>query len=185
MRRSASTLLTVLSLVFAARAQVSEPEDYRRSDYRAPTPATLSGATVLSTEDATALWRDEAAIFIDVLPRAPKPANLPQGTLWHPARRDAIPGSAWLVDTGYGDLAPETEAYFRQALARLTKGDRQHPLVFYCQRDCWMSWNAARRALALGYGSVAWYPDGTDGWAEDGLPLERHEPLHLAPADTQ
>jgi hypothetical protein len=39
-----------------------------------------------------------------------------------------------------------------------------------------MSWNAAKRALALGYRSVHWYPDGTDGWGEAGFLLERVEP---------
>jgi PQQ-dependent catabolism-associated CXXCW motif protein len=45
-------------------------------------------------------------------------------------------------------------------------------IVFYCLASCWMSWNAAKRALAIGYRRVAWYPDGTDGWAADHLPLE-------------
>ena len=36
-----------------------------------------------------------------------------------------------------------------------------------------MSWNAAKRALALGYAHVAWYPEGADGWAAAGLPLEK------------
>ena len=40
-----------------------------------------------------------------------------------------------------------------------------------------MSWNAAKRALALGYTRVAWYPEGTDGWAADGLPLEARTPV--------
>ena len=39
-----------------------------------------------------------------------------------------------------------------------------------------MSWNAARRAIAMGYTSVAWYPDGTDGWSQAGQPLQPHEP---------
>jgi hypothetical protein len=39
-----------------------------------------------------------------------------------------------------------------------------------------MSWNAARRAVAWGYANVAWYPDGTDGWAEEDLPLEDAQP---------
>jgi rhodanese-related sulfurtransferase len=42
-----------------------------------------------------------------------------------------------------------------------------------------MSWNAAKRAIGLGYRNVIWYPDGTDGWAAAGLPLERREPLVL------
>jgi PQQ-dependent catabolism-associated CXXCW motif protein len=37
--------------------------------------------------------------------------------------------------------------------------------------DCWMSWNAAKRALELGHKAVVWYPEGTDGWSEAGLPL--------------
>jgi PQQ-dependent catabolism-associated CXXCW motif protein len=48
--------------------------------------------------------------------------------------------------------------------------------VVYCLKDCWMSWNAAKRALAMGYTNVAWYPDGTDGWASADLPLEQATP---------
>jgi len=39
-----------------------------------------------------------------------------------------------------------------------------------------MSWNAAKRAIALGY-TVAWYPDGTDGWQDAGLPLSVAVPV--------
>jgi rhodanese-related sulfurtransferase len=39
-----------------------------------------------------------------------------------------------------------------------------------------MSWNAAKRAVSLGYTAVAWYPDGTDGWREAGLPLSEATP---------
>jgi rhodanese-related sulfurtransferase len=34
-----------------------------------------------------------------------------------------------------------------------------------------MSWNAAKRALQLGYSNIAWYREGTDGWLAAGLPL--------------
>ncbi len=53
---------------------------------------------------------------------------------------------------------------------------RARPLVFYCLKDCWMSWNAAKRALELGYKNVDWYPEGSDGWAAAGLPLEKRTP---------
>jgi rhodanese-related sulfurtransferase len=39
-----------------------------------------------------------------------------------------------------------------------------------------MSWNAAKRALALGYTNVVWYPDGTDGWFNALLPLQDSTP---------
>jgi PQQ-dependent catabolism-associated CXXCW motif protein len=162
----------------AARADaVPEPDGYRLADYRAPTPASLRGARTVTTEEAAALWRDKGAVFLDVMPRAPRPANLPADTLWRDKPRFNIPGSVWLPDTGYGALAAATEAYLRNGLARLTGGDATRPVVVYCQRDCWMSWNAAKRALSWGYSNILWFPDGTEGWQETDLPLEDAKPL--------
>jgi PQQ-dependent catabolism-associated CXXCW motif protein len=153
-----------------------EPTEYRTRDYRAPTPAGLTGARVVSTAEAEELWQGKSAIFVDVLPRAPRPANLPPGTIWRDKPRANIPGSIWLPDTGYGELASATEDYLRQNLERATGGDRAKLLVLYCLRDCWMSWNAAKRALSIGYVNVAWYPDGTDGWADNLLPVAEAQP---------
>jgi PQQ-dependent catabolism-associated CXXCW motif protein len=66
--------------------------------------------------------------------------------------------------------------YFDHGLQRATGTNRDRMIVFYCLANCWMSWNAAKRAISLGYNHVAWYPDGTDGWAADGLPLETRTP---------
>lgn len=148
-----------------------EPKDYRLDEYRAPVPDTLRGARVVNTSEAEAIWKRGDAVFIDVLPRPPKPANLPAGTIWRDKPRHDIPGSLWLPDTGYGALAPPMQTYFRDGLAKASSGDRAKVLVIYCLRDCWMSWNAAKRAIALGYSNVIWYPDGTDGWEKAGLPL--------------
>jgi len=169
----ASLLLAVPSL---AQQQISEPDGYRTENYRAPVPATLSGARVLSTQEAEAIWRAKGGIFIDVLPRPPKPKNLPEGTVWRDKPRFNIPGSMWLPDTGYGALAAPTESYLRQGLAHASGGNRQAQLVIYCQADCWMSWNAAKRALSYGYPNVAWYPEGTDGWERADLPLDQSQP---------
>jgi PQQ-dependent catabolism-associated CXXCW motif protein len=168
--------------VHAQEAAPIEPPGYRIDDYRAATPATLQGASVLTTQQAEALWRGGGAIFIDVLPRPPRPANLPAGTLWRDRPRMNIPGSIWLPDTGYGALSATTEHYLRAALDRITAGDHAKMLVVYCLKDCWMSWNAAKRALTLGYTRVAWYPQGTDGWQELGLPLNPATPV---PDDAQ
>ncbi|MBO0712360.1 MAG: PQQ-dependent catabolism-associated CXXCW motif protein [Acetobacteraceae bacterium] len=166
----------LLATVSARGGDIAEPEGFRTEDYRAPTPPSLKGARVLTTSQAEALWKAGEAVFIDVMPRPPRPANLPPGTIWRDRPRSNIPGSIWLPDTGYGALAAVTEAYLRDSLARATAGDRAKLLVFYCLKDCWMSWNAAKRALAMGYPNVAWYPDGTDGWAGADLPLEAAAP---------
>lgn len=169
MRRLAALLIA--GWAATAQAAPAEPDGYRTENYRAQTPATLTGASVLTTDQARALWEAGTAAFIDVLPQAPRPKNLPADVVWRAAPRDDIPRSMWLPDTGYGELAGATQDYLAAGLNKA--GGRA--LVFYCQRDCWMSWNAARRALAMGFKQVDWYPDGVDGWREAGLPLERRE----------
>ena len=146
----------------------AEPEGYRMDDYRKPVPATLKGATVLSAAAALKLWTNKSAIFIDVYPHAPKPPNLPAGTLWREPKHFTIENAKWLPNVGYGALAPATENYFKTRLAALTEGDAAKPVVFFCLRDCWMSWNAGKRAMSYGYSAVHWFPDGTDAWQEIG-----------------
>jgi len=163
-----------------AEATVPEPDGYRMEAFRAPVPATLAGATVDTTESVKALIDGGEVVLIDVLPRPPRPAALPEDTIWRPKSRHNIPGTVWLANTGFGALSEEAEHYFRSNLERLTGGDKSRALVIYCQADCWMSWNAAKRAVGYGYSNVHWYPDGTDGWTAAGLPVEKSEPLPVA-----
>jgi PQQ-dependent catabolism-associated CXXCW motif protein len=158
-----------------AAAAVPEPPDYRTDDYRSPVPLTLAGARVIGADEAEMLWREKSAVFIDVYPRAPKPPNLPAGTIWRDPTHMSMERAHWLPNTGYGVLSPEFEAYFRTRLERLTGGDRARPVVFLCVKDCWMSWNAAKRALEWGYANVIWFRDGTDAWLEAGFDLVRVE----------
>jgi len=73
-------------------------------------------------------------------------------------------------------LAKPVETYFREGLERLSGGSKSRTLVFYCLRDCWMSWNAAKRALEWGYRDVVWFPDGLDAWQDFDLPSGRVTP---------
>jgi len=170
--------LAIVAFAQAAPAQelVLEPEGYRTENYRAPVPETLTGARVLSTADAESIWRAKTGIFVDVLPRPPKPSSLPVGTIWRDKPRFNIPGSIWLPDTGYGQLADVTETYLKEGIARASGGNRGASIVVYCQANCWMSWNAAKRILSYGYSNVGWYPDGTDGWERANLPMVESQP---------
>jgi PQQ-dependent catabolism-associated CXXCW motif protein len=174
----ASLILAAFTFAAPASAQedVLEPDSYRTENYRTPVPATLAGAHVLTTAEAEAIWRTKTGVFIDVLPHAPKPRNLPAGTIWRDKPRLNIPGSIWLPDTGYGKLAEATEDYLRHGLAQASGGNNAMLLVIYCQANCWMSWNAAKRALSYGYPNVAWYPLGTDGWERANLPMTESQP---------
>ena len=178
MLRSISLVFAICALTGAARAQelVLEPEGFRTDEYRAPVPETLTGARVITTAEAETIWRAKNGAFIDVLPRPPKPSNLPAGTIWRDRPRHNIPGSMWLPDTGYGKIAPTTEDYLRHGLERASLGNHAMLLMVYCQANCWMSWNAAKRIMSYGYSNVAWYPDGTDGWEHANLPMVEAQP---------
>jgi PQQ-dependent catabolism-associated CXXCW motif protein len=155
-----------------AVSTVPEPDGYRMDKYRAAVPATLKGATVLSTAALRRLLAERGPVLVDVLPKTRKPADRDQAQLWLEPAREHLPDSVWLPNVGYGELTPEYADYFRSELARLTSGDASRPVVFYCDSNCWMSWNAAKRAMTeLGYTNVYWYPDGVQGWKQAGEPL--------------
>ena len=160
----------------ADAAAVPEPSGYRLDEYRAPVPATVAGGRAIDTAEAKALWSEHRALFVDVLPAPRRPEGLQPGAVWKPLPRPEVPGSVWLPDVGRGALNARLEAYFRDNLARLTRGNAAAPLVFYCLANCWMSWNAAKRAIAYGYTQVYWYRDGSDGWAAARLPTSPGTP---------
>lgn len=155
---------------------VDEPSDYRTDDYRKPVPATLKGATVIAPDKASEIWMAKSAVFIDVYPKAPKPDNLPAGTFWREPTHQSIETATWLPNVGYGVVPPSTDDYFKKNLEALTSGDKAKPIVLFCLRNCWMSWNAAKRALTYGYKNVMWFPDGTDAWQEIGQPVAEVKP---------
>ena len=167
--------IVALMLVICAPAmaeEVPEPATYRTQDYLAATPQTLAGARVVTTSEAHAIWMNGGAVFVDVSPKAERPAGLPKDTLWIDPSLDTIDGAHWVPNIGYGVLSKRRAGYFRRSLDHLIDRDRNRPVVFLCRRDCWMSWNAARRAvLEHRLTNVIWYPDGTDGWTEAGHPV--------------
>lgn len=156
-----------------------EPLGYKMNAYRSLVPLTLKGAEVVSDEQAMTLYRAGQVLFIDVMPFVPRPPNLPEGMIWRDKKHSHIKGSVWLPNVGYGRLPKEMDDFFRAHLKRLTGDNSSKPLLFYCQKNCWMSWNAAKRAMEYGYFSVYWYPDGTDGWVTVGGELVAAKPLPL------
>lgn len=184
--RRRRVLALVLGIVLAQGAGVStaraeppeEPEGFRGPPYNAPVPATLAGAEVADDATVVALHAAGKAAFVDVMPRDIRPADLPEGTLWRDKPRDSIPGALWLPNTGFENLTAEEDAYLRAGLAHATQGRLDTPLVIFCRAECWMSWNAAKRAVGYGYQRVIWYPGGPEGWQTGPNPaLERVEPF--------
>ena len=175
----AALLLACLIPAGVLAQPVAEPEGYRGAPYAAPVPEGLAGATTVDAAGAHGLWEEGEVAFLDVLPREPRPENLPEGTIWRERPHDSIPGATWLPNVGYEALSAEEQAYLDGGLRLATDGDPSRPVLFFCKTDCWMSWNAAKRALEMGYRKVYWFPGGADGWAGAGFATEPAEPLVL------
>ncbi len=160
----------------ATGADVPEPEGYRIADYRAPVPAGLEGAQVLDVAALKGMsWRTDV-VLIDVMPAANKPADRPADKIWREPTRDTLAGAVWLANMGYGTLSEADAAAFEAKLHQLAGEGDANTLVFFCEPDCWMSWNAAKRAMALGFKNVAWFRDGRSAWIDAGLPHKEIQP---------
>lgn len=148
--------------------------------YRGPTPACVPNGITLDVAGLQALLQQpEPPVLIDVWAILRR-VEAGFGSVWLPNEtHDSLPGAVWLPNVGYGKLEPDLENYLQRNLQRLSAGDKGKPLVFFCVADCWMSWNTVQRVRGYGYTQVYWYKDGTDGWAEAGLPLVSVDPIPL------
>ncbi len=167
--------LLALALI-AGEAAAPEPPTFRLDHYNAPVPETLKGATVLHTQALMAFIAKARPFLVDVLPAPRRPDGMAPGSPWLPLPHMDIPHSVWLPDFGRGALDPAEQARLVARLqgVTITRGDP--PIVFYCRANCWMSWNAAKRAVQLGYHHVIWYPDGIEGWQANGGKLVLNTP---------
>lgn len=179
----ASCVLLLLTTGTLANGHTSlfTSDGYRIDDFLSPVPDSAPGARTVGTGDVKRLTESAGnpPVLIDVLPSPPRPGGLSPTALWLPPARHNIPGSVWLPNVGYGRVSDALDHYFRANLQRLTNDDPTRPVIIYCLADCWMSWNAARRAAEYGYKRILWYPEGTDGWVAAGLPLATSTPVPM------
>ncbi|MCG7864716.1 MAG: PQQ-dependent catabolism-associated CXXCW motif protein [Candidatus Thiodiazotropha endolucinida] len=178
-------LLVTSSTAYASGALQDNPEHfsaegYRITEFRAPVPDSVPAGTTITTEQLHTLIKQQHVVLIDVMPTPVKPKDRPDNLLWLPPARQNIPESHWLPNVGYGALSDELDSYFRKNLQRFSNDDKGTRIVLYCLADCWMSWNAAKRAATeYGYTNIYWYPDGTTGWDAADLPLEESEAIPM------
>jgi rhodanese-related sulfurtransferase len=158
------SLLLLLAACLTATALANEDADYgvlpvstlRTADFHAPTPREIPGARTIGTSALRdSLQAQPQPLLFDVL-----------GGDVH----QSLPGAIWLPGAGRGHSFTDTvQARFAQAIDAATKGDRKRPVVFFCQGpQCWLSYNAALRAVRLGYETVYWYRGGIEAWLEAG-----------------
>ncbi len=159
----------------AADASLFSADGYRLSRYRSPTPERAEPARTLDTAQLQAQLKERPdTLLIDVYRR-----QWLNGQFIADEPHANLPGSLWLANTGEGELAPQWQGYFAHHLRRASQGRPDRPMVFYCRSDCWLSWNAVKRAATLGYTNLYWYRDGIDAWEQAGLPLQPARPAPL------
>jgi rhodanese-related sulfurtransferase len=137
-----------------------KPTDRLHSgEMHGPTPTSIPGGTLITTKGLLPMMRGQVGdppIVFDVLGG---PQTLPNAV---PAVQAAQPG----------DFNDRVQQQFAQLLKKATRDDALAPLVFYCQGPmCWMSYNAALRAIKLGYQNVMWYRGGVDAWQRATQPI--------------
>lgn len=156
---------------------VPEPQGYWMGPAHGPVATTVHGGTVVHPHALAMLLQAGGVLVVDVSDAPRRPANLAAGAVWLPVPHPVIPGSIWIPGAGLGAIDPAIERLFRERLALGTGNDYGHPLVIYCHRNCWLSWNAAKRAISYGYRRVYWFADGMEGWRAAGFPTASAEPL--------
>jgi PQQ-dependent catabolism-associated CXXCW motif protein len=162
---------TAISRADPAAAAVPEPEGYWTGPIGGAVPATIRGGTVIgSAQELQALLKNGKVVLIDASNLPQKPDKLAPNSPWLPAPHAAIPDTLWIPGSGMGEIAPEIDTLYRDRLAAATANDLDTPVVLYCHERCWLSYNAARRAIGYGYRRVFWYPDGIQGWRAASLP---------------
>ncbi|BET68060.1 hypothetical protein ASA1KI_29780 [Opitutales bacterium ASA1] len=135
-----------------------EPTDRLKGEpLRGPTPVRIPGALVVTTGALKTMYEQGAQPFLvfDVL----------GGERGLPSAQNALPAGR------PGSFDDQNQRNFGAYLRQVTQGRTDVPLVFYCKDAyCWMSYNAALRAVRLGYTNVLWYRGGIDAWEKAGLP---------------
>jgi len=154
-----------------------EPPGFWTGPTNSAVPATLTGGKVINdAHQLRTLLKRPKTIIIDVSNAPRRPDNLATGAPWLPLPHQAIPGSLWIPGAGLGETPPAVDDFFRKQLAAATDNDASRQLIIYCHRTCWLSWNAAKRAIGYGYRNVYWYRDGIEGWKAAHLPTAVIEP---------
>lgn len=120
-----------------------------------PTPNSIPGAQLVTTQGLVQLLKIAAGrvLVFDVL-----------------GSNERLPGALNAVPAQQpGSFDDAVQREFGQHLQQVTQGQKDRPLVFYCQStQCWMSYNAALRASRLGYSQVLWYRGGIEAWKAAG-----------------
>jgi PQQ-dependent catabolism-associated CXXCW motif protein len=149
------------ALMYEQQSHGVQPTDQLQlQQVHGPTPTALTGGRVVTTPELISMLQSgQRVVLVDVLPGP------------HPT----IPGALMLPDAGFGQsFDDQVQQQLKAALDQAMAGNPATPVIFFCQGpQCWLSHNAALRAIKLGFANVGWYRGGIEVWAGLGLPTQQ------------
>lgn len=120
-----------------------------------PTPTSVPGGQVITTVGLKQLVAGQYGPFLllDIL-----------------GQKEGLPGAIRATPAAQaGTFQDAVQGQYAQFLQQMTQGKKDIPIVVYCEStQCWMSYNAALRAINLGYSNVLWYRGGVEAWRANG-----------------
>lgn len=124
-----------------------------------PTPTSIPGGKVIATRQLSEmLQRGQGKVLL--LHAYGASEHLPGAQAVGPASQG-------------GSFDDQVQREFGQYLRQATKGDMSRNVVVYCAGpQCWGSYNAALRAIHMGFRNVYWYRGGLEAWAQAGFPMQ-------------
>lgn len=144
-----------------------------------PTPTTIPGGKVVGTQQLAQWMQGQQGQQGRVM-------------LLHAiASNQHLPNAIPVVPASQGgSFDDQVQRDFGDYLQKATGGDRSRLMVTYCASvQCWGSYNAALRAIRMGYKNVHWYRGGMEAWQQAGLPVltapDRNGSPPQSPTQTQ
>jgi PQQ-dependent catabolism-associated CXXCW motif protein len=131
------------------------PQSTLQQNVGSPTPLTIPGGHVITTAEIQQAVGSNI-LFFDV---------------WNSGSpHPTIPGAIPIPGAGNpGDFTDQLQQQLWQYLAQATRQQAQQPIVFFCaSSSCWESYNAALRAINMGFKTVLWYRGGLAAWQASG-----------------
>ena len=148
------------------------PQATLQQNVGSPTPLTIPGGHVITTAEIQQAVGSNI-LFFDV---------------WNSgAPHPTIPGAIPIPGAGDpGSFTDPLQQQLWQYLAQATHQQPQQPIVFFCTgSQCWESYNAALRAINMGFKMVLWYRGGLAAWQASGGQLVDPGQGQNAPAQPQ
>lgn len=135
------------------------PQTNLKYDVGSKTPITIPGARRITTQELEELRSQ--ALVIDVLDERTGHYTIP-GAIH-------LPGAG---NYGNGRFEGGLQDTFQTVLSGLVRLNPNRPIVFFCaSSQCWESYNAALRAMKLGFRNVLWYRGGLLSWKAANQPV--------------